>query len=94
MVLHSLGLEPRTFSPKSSSPKSSTLAIVPPVTLACMHVSQLVHHSPGGDLDGHLHGFGEAVSHVLVNGLNTLDVNVGDDLGTRGTLNKYKHLQL
>ena len=33
-------------------------------------------HSLGGDLNSHLHRLGEAVSHVLVNGLNALDVNI------------------
>ena len=33
-----------------------------------------------GDLNGHLHGLGKAVSHVHVNRLNCVDVNPGDHL--------------
>lgn len=33
-----------------------------------------------GDLNGHLHGLGKAVSHVHVNRLNSVDVNPGDNL--------------
>ena len=45
------------------------------VVCACVCVSSL-----GGNLNGHLYRFGEAISHMLVHGLNALDIHIGNYL--------------